>query len=130
MIARRHIGEHAEPAERIDALERLQHVGRHRVARGTVKAVAARDEVAIEPMCDAVLRPGQRWAVLDIVERDAFRLEMDRRAAFDRGSDQIARHLGLAVDGHRFAGQPLEVDAERIAVGRQGETAMDQTLRR
>jgi p-hydroxybenzoate 3-monooxygenase len=46
----RYVGQDAEPAERIDSLEHLQHVGRDRAAPDAVEAVAGRDVVAVPPV--------------------------------------------------------------------------------
>jgi len=62
-VARRHFGEDAEPAERVDALEAALQRGGDCRARGAVEAVAPRDEVRIEPFA---LPPRENGASLSI----------------------------------------------------------------
>jgi hypothetical protein len=50
---RRHVGEHAEPAERVDPLVEPERRGRQALARNPVEAVAAGDEIALDLPGDA-----------------------------------------------------------------------------
>jgi hypothetical protein len=48
VVARRHVGQDAQPAERIDPFEFARGAGRDRLARRAVEAVAAGDEARVE----------------------------------------------------------------------------------
>jgi len=82
-----------------------------------MKTVAAGDEVAGDFVFDPVLPIAHdRMLAAEIAECHVLGL-IDGNAA--RGVacvHQVARHLGLAVDHHRAAGQRLEIDAVHRAV--------------
>src|SRR5690606_14145429 len=55
VVDRRRVGKQSEPAERIHLLVLADGALRHARSADAVEAVAARDEIAIEPMLAAVL---------------------------------------------------------------------------
>ena len=82
VVARRHVGEDAEPAERIDALiSRAGAVG-DRLAARPVEAVAAGDEVAVDALPAPSVRVGDgRRIAVDVVQRHVGRLADDLQPA-------------------------------------------------
>ncbi|KGD49403.1 4-hydroxybenzoate 3-monooxygenase domain protein [Burkholderia pseudomallei] len=126
---RRRIGEDAEPGVRVHALERAPPLGGDRLARDAVKAVAAGDIVAIDPI-RATVRVHERHRRplgRDVVQRDVAHVEVDRLAVLERGRDQVAHDFVLAVDGDRAAGRQLaEIDPVAAAVEQQLDAAMHE----
>jgi hypothetical protein len=127
---RRHVGQHAQPAEGVDLLVGLDGVGRHARAAHAVVAVAAGDEVAFELVRLPVLlvahaRPGRVEVVQAHVRRAVDGGEPFGRARFH----QVARHLGLAVHRHLLAArEAVHVDAVARALEEQLDALVRQAL--
>ena len=113
---RRRVGQEAQPAERIVALEGRQRAGGHALAAHAVEAVAAGDEVARElVLVAAVAVAHDGMAAVEVVHAHVLGL-VDRDGAARRARvHQVARDLGLAVDDHALAGESVEVDAVAAA---------------
>ncbi|MOA03457.1 hypothetical protein D3C78_1229660 [compost metagenome] len=127
---RRGIGQQAQPAERVDALEVLQDLGRDRLPRHAVEAVATGDVVAVDAHLFAILVEGQpRLLALEFVQLHVGGLVDGRGAAGLARRHEVAGDLGLAIDHHGLsAGQLLQVDALAAAVEDHLEAFVDQTL--
>src|SRR3546814_13099712 len=93
-------------------------------------AVAADDEVAVEPLRRAVLDEGQiRAAALEAVRRDIGRLVDDHAAEGVARRVEIVGHLGLAVDQAGLAaGEALQVDAQAVLLGGDVHATVDLAL--
>ena len=95
---RGNVGEDAEPAEGVLALECPQDVGDRR-ATHAVKSVAAGDHVAVEPvLLTIVLVCDVGGIALEVVNRDVRCLEQQRQLSLETRRDQVLDDLGLAVD--------------------------------
>ena len=119
----------AEPAERIDALERAQRSGRNRTAAHAVEAVATGDEVAGQDLTHAI--GGEvdlRTRAVDPVQTHVRHGEVERLAAGQARGDQILDHLVLGIDGDRPAGQAGEIDTPSLSAEAQLESVMDEAL--
>src|SRR4029077_1335352 len=82
MIRRRAFGENAEPAEGIIALEYSEHSIRNGRLTHPVKAVATRNEVAIEFLRTACMAEPDFWFLLfEVVDSDVVDFEQQRSAA-------------------------------------------------
>ena len=128
-MAGRHVGKDAEPAERIFAFELTHRRCRDRLARGAMEAVAADDELRVDPRRRAVSGEGhERRDAVDVVQRDVLRLVQDRQVALRRRVHQVARHLGLAIDGDVLAGERLDVDTDQMVGGGEVEAFLHQPL--
>ena len=111
------VAEHAQPAERVHALEGAQRARRYAGARHAVKPVAAGDVVAAHLVGALALAPAHhRRAALEAVQAHVGRLVDGAQPRRRARLHQVARDLGLAVDGHPPAGQRGEVDAVPLAV--------------
>ncbi|MEZ5741696.1 MAG: hypothetical protein R3E68_21200 [Burkholderiaceae bacterium] len=94
-----------------------QHGRWDRGAVDLVKAIAARDEVAIDPVGPSVFGvrnpgPGQ----IDIVQADLFDLVDDQPAGGITRRVQVFGDRRLAIGHHRAAGVLLDVDEEALVV--------------
>src|SRR5688572_17187902 len=126
---RRHVGQHAEPAEGVDPLEYGQCIFRHALPADAVKAVATDDEVATEFVRAAVLEVADRGmrAVIGLglhVQRLVVRYAANGRARLH----QVARHLGLAINHDALADQIMEIDAMAPAANAEFDAVMDQAF--
>ena len=75
VITLRHIGQDAQPAERIDPLELLADAGRNRLAAGAVEPVTARNKAAVDTIFQPALLIGDIGAVaIHVAQRDILRL--------------------------------------------------------
>ena len=63
VVGGRHLGQHAQPAKGIDLLEGLQRALRNGPAARAMVAVAAGNEVAVEPQALTVLLEGDEGAI-------------------------------------------------------------------
>ena len=110
---RRGARQDAEPAERVHLLELAQDRGRDRPARDAVEAVAAGDEVAVQPQRLAAVAAGDDgMRGLEVVQRDVLGLVQHGGAAAVGGGHQVFLDAGLAV-GHEAPAQvPVHVDEE------------------
>ncbi len=127
---RRPVDHHPQPAERIDPLIGAQYLGWNGLAAGSVEAVAAGDEVALQLVAFAVLYPGQAWAGTGDVQRRHLLGLVDGLEPRGRaGLHQVAGDLGLAIDGDRLAGQGGEIDAVARAAEAEFDALMDQAFR-
>src|SRR3569833_1543219 len=87
--------QHAQPAERIDALESLESFLGNRLARHAVEAVAAGDVVACEFDGRAVFDESHaRLVRVDVMQLDLLRLEDARCAAGRTRIHQVLRDYG------------------------------------
>ncbi len=91
--------EHAEPAERVDALVELDGLRRDRSARHAVEAVAAGDEVAVHALDFSVRAEFDGRFFLKIEQRDVLGLVHRLRTRFGARLREVLGDLGLAVDG-------------------------------
>jgi hypothetical protein len=130
VVGRRgHVGEDAEPAERVAALVRLQFAGAESLPAHPVVTVGADDEVGLELVHAAVagvddgrLRPREADRL------DVFCLEDDVGTdAFVLG-EQIGHDGLLSVDGDRAADELLEVDVVALALVLQVDAAVREAL--
>ena len=108
---RLHIGDDAEPAERIDAFVRVERIpGDARPAHAVVP-VTARDEIALDllraPLTDE-RDPGTIAA--EVVDRDVGRFVAHVTAGGHPGIAEVLLDFGLAVDRDLLAGETLEVN--------------------
>ena len=104
VAAGRHLGQHAQPAERVDPLELAKGAGRHRAAARPVRAVGADDEVAVEPLLAPLVSKADAGAVAVEVQRsDILRLVKTRGPERGMGVHQVVGHFGLAVDRNMAA---------------------------
>jgi hypothetical protein len=125
----RGLRQHAEPAEGIDALEGGERLGGDAAAADAAEAVAARDEIAGEHAALAhPLEDDSRTRSGEILDRQRFRLEERRHSGGVERVHQVARDLGLAVDGDRPADEAGEVDAVAGAGEGERDAVMDQAL--
>src|SRR5690606_35025624 len=106
-----------EPAERIHLLVLADGALRHARSADAVEAVAARDEIAIEPMLAAVLAIRDvRLRAVEIVNRDVLRLVNRRQPLSCARLRPGARALGVAgVRDAPAAREPGRVDALAFA---------------
>src|SRR5690606_2378589 len=126
---RRHLGDDAEPAERIDALIDLKALAFDGLARRAMRAVASGNEVAVDAMLDTILLVGQVWPVAVEIVRLHVAVFIDRGAAGLRPPiHQVACHFGLAVDHDTLADEAVEIDAVVAARKCQVETVMRQAF--
>src|SRR5690606_25397184 len=89
----------AQPAERIDALEDLNDVTGNAGPRYAVEAVATGDEVAVQPLGDAVLsKMDARLRSLEAFDRNVGSLIDGPRPASRSRIHEVARDLRLAID--------------------------------
>ena len=95
-----------------------------------MKPVAAGDELAGDLAPRAVLHIGhRRAAAVDIADRDHLGLVARRDAVLRERVHQVAGHLRLPVDRHRFsAGQVGEVDAMPASLEGELDPVVDKTL--
>ena len=94
-----------------------------------MKAVAAGDEIGLDPLFDAVDAEGHRRPVVgEIMQRDIRSTIDDLDPAGRRRIHQVARHLGLAVDGDALAGQRGDVDADQMFAIGEVEAIFDHPL--
>jgi hypothetical protein len=128
-IDRRRIGEDAEPSERIDPLEGVEHLRRDGLAAHAVEAVAPGNEIARDLVRLPALAVAQpRPLASDPVEAHILSLVDNLGAGGGMGVHQVLLHLGLAVDADDLAGQALQVDAVAPAVEGHLQAIMDQPL--
>ena len=120
----------AEPGERIDPLEDLEHAVRHARPADAVEAVAAGDEVAAHFQRGVVLPEADHGlGTLEVVQAHRVDLEVDRTAGREAGRDQVLDHLVLAVDRDLPpAGQRGEVDPMAAAGEADLEPVVDQAF--
>src|SRR5262249_32851061 len=108
------VGQHAQPAEGIDALVEPDRLGRHRGARHAVEAVAAGDEVAVDAytfFIQRVINSRGKWFDVKNLQCDIAR-PADRLAARRRARrSEVRGGLGLAVHRAALPGEALEGDA-------------------
>jgi hypothetical protein len=127
--ARRHVGQDAQPTERVDLLIDAQV---RRWQGGTThapEAVAAGDEIAAQLMIDSVGPVGQSRPVHpDVMQGDVRRLPDNRSIAGQARRNQVLHHLALAVDRDGLARQPGQVDSEAPAVHSELDPLVDQPL--
>ena len=99
-VAGRHISKNAQPAERVDAFIFGAHSRGDRLATGPVKSVASNDHAAIDALFDSVLHKRHRRPVaFDVVKCNIACIVDDLEAPLLARFHEIARYLGLAVDG-------------------------------
>ena len=123
-------GQDAQPAERVDPLEGPQSLRRDARPAHPVEAVAPGDHVALDPLrpagaVDVAHRRGVRG---EVVHGHVVDLEVDGLARRQPGGDEVLDDLLLAVDGHRLAGEPGQIDAVVPAVEPERETLVPQPL--
>ena len=121
MRHRARIGEQPEPAERVDLLIGRDGRIRHGLAADAVIAVAAGDEVAVDPLRDTVLHIGDvgRRAV-EIMDGDIRRLVDGLASRGVANITEIPCHFGLAVGGHDLAIRMLrEADRNSLVIERE-----------
>ena len=125
-----HLGEEAEPAERIDPLEGFDRLRGDCLARGPVEAVAPDDEVGVQAVgLPALLVGDPRLRPPEVARRDVRGVVDRRRSVCLALVHEVARHLGLAVDRHPLAaGEALEVDVMQRPVQRDVEAVVGQPL--
>ena len=76
-----------------------------------MKAVAAGDEITVEPVHLAAVQEGDEGLVgVDVARLDAHAFKKRRRPRRRARLVKVARHFGLAIDDDMLAGQPLEID--------------------
>ncbi len=91
--------------------------------------VAAGDEIAIEPVFDAVELIGHiGLGAVEIMRRDILGVVDGLAAAGLAVVHQVAGQFGLAIDHHVLSGQRLQVDAAEPAAEGQFETVMHETF--
>ena len=127
VIARRHVGQDAPPAKRVHPLKLAPDTLGQGLAGSTVKAVAAGDEVAFEPLAPSM--HDHRPIAVDPFDRLDRRLPDDRQAALVGRVDQVARYLRLTIDGDLAAGEPGDVDPDHLAIVGEREPAVRQPFR-
>jgi hypothetical protein len=94
-----------------------------------VKSVAPGNVVAVD-----LLRPtfvpeaDLRFLRLQVMHRDVIDLEQQRSSVSQAAGDQILHDLLLAVDGHPFVHQGLEIDAMEVAVDADVDPPMQHAL--
>src|SRR5262245_42913940 len=77
-----------------------------------MKAVAAGNEIAFEFAILTVMPIGDARALAgEVVQRDIVGFVDAARPGLGASLHQVAGDLGLAIDGDRFAGERLEIDA-------------------
>src|SRR5690606_2438861 len=105
-------------------------VSRHARPAYAVEAVAAGDEVAVDPMLAAVLAIRHvRLRAVEIVQRDVLGLVNGRQPGRGARFHQIARELGLTVARDAAAaGEPAEIDTVAPAADEDLEAAVDEAL--
>src|SRR5690606_29453233 len=113
-----------------DALVVLHGAGRQALPAHAVEAVAAGDEVAGDLVRGAALAvTHDRRVRIEAVDADVLGFVDGRRTGGGARVHQVARDLGLSVDGHVLAaGEAGEVDAVALAVEAQLDPAVDQPL--
>lgn len=125
----RGLGEDAEPAEGIVALEFLEYPGGNGRARDAVESIASGDDVALKRVGPARLGPGDVWPVGgDVVWNDLFGVEDDLAVPRQAGRDQVAHHELLTVDHDVPAGEGLEVDPVIAAIEAQQNAVMTDAV--
>ena len=96
-----------------------------------MKAIAARDEIAVDPVVGSVLPVGHEGRIrVGTVDGDTSSLVHDQGARGVVGLVEITRDLGLAVDCHGFTGQRLEIDPEGSTGPTDARAAMHQPFAR
>ncbi len=128
---RRDIRENAQPTERIDPFECPDGIGRNTGARHAAKAIAACDEIGCERLCHAILDEG----TLGFTPAKSCNVTASALNTVDNPDaspriHQIARDLGLAIDGDMFAGEGLQIDADAPVRVADGEPLVREPLRR
>ncbi len=97
----RRVSKNTEPCVWVNALVGAQHVGRNRRARNAVKAVAARDVIAFDPLRDAAMREvNLRRVARDVVQRHVADFEIQLLFAVQCRLDHVAHHFVLPIDGN------------------------------
>ena len=85
-----------------------------------MKSIASNDHAAIDALFDSVLHKRHRWPVaFDVVKCNIACIVDNLEAPLLARFHEIARYLGLAVDGDVLASQFLHVDADQpLAIGK------------
>ncbi|MND73749.1 hypothetical protein D3C80_653330 [compost metagenome] len=124
------IGQDPEPAEGVDPFEDFQALGRNRLPRHAMEAVATGDIVAIEsPGLTIFLKSDKGFIGFHTVWNDVGCLVNRLRAGLPTGGHQVPGDLGLAVDHHGFATREgVQIDVHLAPVEGQFEAAMHQPL--
>src|SRR5262249_39771624 len=125
----RGLGEHAEPAERVDALVRADRRSRHALPRHAVEAVAAGNEIAFHLLVAAVRVEAHARMRVDAVQAHVVGLVHALRVRGGARVHQVLRDLGLAVDDDLLAaGEAGEIDAVARARKEDAEALVAQPL--
>jgi len=128
MVARRHVGQNAEPAEGVDPLVALQHRRGNAPAADPVIAVATRDVVAfqvVQRASPAVSNEG--LSVGEIVKGDLLCFEEKGSTARLMSLDEISGDLGLSVNHDGLAArEAVHVHTEMLAIKGYAEATVGQ----
>jgi hypothetical protein len=123
--SRRRLRQDAEPRERVNALEDRKGARRDRSARNAVPAVAPGHEIALDLLCIAKPKAGDRG--VQVMQAHAAYFKMNLASGVDSGLDQIFDHFLLAIHRDGSAGSEIaKVDAMPLAVETQLNSVMNQ----
>src|SRR5512139_1797477 len=129
MIRRWTFRQDSKPSERIVALEYIKHAIGNTGPADSVKAVAARNEIAIDLVLAAFVRElDLRLVAGQVVDGDVTDIEQHGSAIREAALDEVLHDLLLAVDRDALVHQRFEVDAMQITVNADIDAPMQHAL--